>query len=882
MLAEMRVRLLAGLKRHYVAKRLAGLLSVDGLRILQYACDVASDKAIQPLQMWASLEKEVSGSWTTRLASRLSLWTTRGYRGMHPFFQKTLSWPFKKFAGLLRRFLGRKMLVACEVAVEYYVSLLSSPQIQWLKGHGGSCWRLLDEIESENEAAHHFLIEREIEAPDRFQAIQSYRAAMAVLRQQMLFVGELFETGMIDESEQHGLHDPIDRKMRHLELVGPVWRPPRPKAVLRSLPFMAALPEPAFRKVYDTGAFIEFRRGQCIWTATDLVRRTQGAQGPGGFVVLSGVVKRIHIRPDGGRKEYFQGSGGIIGVLLSITGTKLPGTELAIAEGNALGKGPVVFHVPQHMVQRIQSLAASGDVDMIGLEEELARLSAAYVVESMDVELVVAVSGHLEKILTAAADSNASGSDGGGGEQQQQPLPLERDGSSRRMSLSDVTAPLYRSLSGIARTPSQLYNSSSFEQQQQQQQQQQGPRRGTSDANVLHSELAGASGLRERRATAVSQAILPPGATGLATSKSVGANLAAMMQQIAALEYEEDEDEDDDDSDVGTNNNRNTNNTMMERAHSSSELDGDIKRSLSRRGTFGSFHQRRSFEDTREAEDGAAGGGTGAGRGVGNSNGDLQTMMDAGHPASPTKRGVRFSSTTHHIPPEVEDPTQQHRAALSAALHRAPQLAADVSLDIRRALHTSFVMKLDPGSYFVQTSHVVLIAGSLEPLKENSGTAALLENAAVGGNGQKSTTVAPAVLPWLWHDRWVSAVGSNASIVEVVEWQVGWQGAHVVVAYNSDGTVPDCVLDYEEGMEEKERERKASELKSFPLSSPSPSGGGMNENHVTPTTGIKRVSSQSGSESGSLRGTAAAAMKDTLMGLLRRSVTEPVKSPPLS
>ena len=782
MLAEMRVRLLAGLKRHYVAKRLAGLLSVDGLRILQYACDVASDKATKPLQVWASLEKEVRGSWTTRLASRLSLWTTRGYSGMHPFFQKTLSWPFKKIAGLLRRFLGRKMLLACEVAVEYYVSLLSSPQIQWLKSHGESCWRLLDEVEAEIESSHHFLIEREIEAPDRFQAIQSYRAAMAVLRQQMLFVGELFETGMLAESEQHGLQDPIDKKMRHLELVGPVWRPPRPKAVLRSLPFMALLPAPAFRKIYDTGSFTEFRRGQCIWTATDLVRKTDGAEGPGGFVILSGVVKRVHIRPDGGRKEYFQGCGGIIGVLLCTTGTKLPGTELAIAEGNALGKGPVVFHVPQQVVQKVQTEAAAGDGDMIGLEEELARLSAAYVVESMDVEIVEAVSGHLEKILTAGLHSNAAlvRNDGDGEHQQHQNEPLGRAESSTRMSLNNIAASstFYGSpFTGMTRSLS------AAQQIQSDQQQSPAPRRDASDANALHAELAG-----ERRASAVSQAaVLPLGATGLATNKSVGANLAAMMRQIAALEYEDDEDSDSD---------TNGNSTMMGRDQSAEFGDAKMnKMPLSRRGTFASLHGGRYSFEGRQEEEEEEEEGTGA---PGDKDDELETMMDTNRPSSPIKRGVHFSSAMRLVGPDV---AEGHRSALTAALHRAPQLAADVSLDIRRALHTSFVMKLDAGSYFVQTSHVVLIAGSLDPLKESS----------LGANAPHSVkNGAPAVLPWLWHDRWMSTFGTSVSGVEVEEWQAGVQGAHVVVAYNLDGSVPACVLDYEERMEEKERERKAS------------------------------------------------------------------------
>ena len=40
---------------------------------------------------------------------------------------------------------------------------------------------------------------------------------------------------------------------------GPVWRPPKPKAVLRSLPFMAALPEPLFNMVFKAGEILGAR-----------------------------------------------------------------------------------------------------------------------------------------------------------------------------------------------------------------------------------------------------------------------------------------------------------------------------------------------------------------------------------------------------------------------------------------------------------------------------------------------------------------------------------------------------------------------------------------------------------------------------------------------
>ena len=57
LLPEMRSRLVAGLKRYFVGKRLAGLLSIQGLRVLNYACDIASTTPEQPLNLWKTLEK---------------------------------------------------------------------------------------------------------------------------------------------------------------------------------------------------------------------------------------------------------------------------------------------------------------------------------------------------------------------------------------------------------------------------------------------------------------------------------------------------------------------------------------------------------------------------------------------------------------------------------------------------------------------------------------------------------------------------------------------------------------------------------------------------------------------------------------------------------
>ena len=71
-----------------------------------------------------------------------------------------------------------------------------------------------------------FIINREIEAPARFQAIQTYRAAMAILLQQQRFVEQLYSSGMVDESERELILGPVQRQERLLQRRGPHWRAP--------------------------------------------------------------------------------------------------------------------------------------------------------------------------------------------------------------------------------------------------------------------------------------------------------------------------------------------------------------------------------------------------------------------------------------------------------------------------------------------------------------------------------------------------------------------------------------------------------------------------------------------------------------------------------
>ena len=69
---------------------------------------------------------------------------------------------------------------------------------------------------------------------------------------------------------------------------------------------------------------------------------------------------------------------------LLAAGTRLPGSETAVAEGNSLGKGPSLFHLPQPVLQLVTQRARQGDPGASLLRAQLLRLAAAFVVESCE------------------------------------------------------------------------------------------------------------------------------------------------------------------------------------------------------------------------------------------------------------------------------------------------------------------------------------------------------------------------------------------------------------------------------------------------------------------------------------------------------------------
>ncbi len=66
-----------------------------------------------------------------------------------------------------------------------------------------------------------------------------------------------------------------------------------------------------------------------------------------------------HADHRGVHHEFFLGSGGVLGLLSALTGQPMSGSGPAVAEANALHKGPLIFHLPQVPDSRLAHLHRS-------------------------------------------------------------------------------------------------------------------------------------------------------------------------------------------------------------------------------------------------------------------------------------------------------------------------------------------------------------------------------------------------------------------------------------------------------------------------------------------------------------------------------------------
>ncbi|KAG2490363.1 hypothetical protein HYH03_011165 [Edaphochlamys debaryana] len=425
LLVEYRIRLLAGFKRFFHEQTLEGVLSPSGMRLLCFCCDEALHHPSAPLDLWGTAEREVVGRGAVQWQAWAHLALRRGIQRLMrggawlPAPIKALAiQPLKLMADLLSSALSRVMLVGLEVAVELAAALSdSSPQLQWLRYAGPAGATIWEEVQAQAEGVRRFILDRVIEAPDRFQATQSHRASLALLRQQVAFVRSMLKTGLVDADEAEALLEPIERRIWRLEARGPRWTQPTLTQVLATCALLRGVPPGGMDWLRAAGDLRPCSRG------ADLGALLAGG---GLFIVVLGTVQVSLVPvapdhpptpnpgppgPDGNPAplapappppppRFYVGVGGVVGVSTALIGRAVPGMAVAsaVAEGNALGKGPVVFALSSAAIAAVRSRAAAGHPEFQLLLLNMYRLVGGHICERQRTGLVA----HIAALLTGA------------------------------------------------------------------------------------------------------------------------------------------------------------------------------------------------------------------------------------------------------------------------------------------------------------------------------------------------------------------------------------------------------------------------------------------------------------------------------------------------
>ena len=363
-IAEARARLIGGIKQFVYAKRKEGLLSPQGASILGLVFDSAVESLDKSVDLWDSIEAEVVGQASVQFAAAMFHGLRRSAYSFPAFFQRFLI-PFTKLiTSPFKNRLGLAMLRSIEVAIAYYMALTHATQVKWLEQEGGNSPLLL-EIASEKKKVACFILDRETEASQLFQSIQTHRAIIAILSSQLNFVKEMSDAGVIDSIEHSQMYTPIESKLRALEVIGPagkVW--PRVEDVVSSLPYFSCLSSEQLQTLLTAGNLREVTSGETVWCSNDEKSDSPVAM----VVIVRGLVLcgteydeegNLESPEDIGKR--FLGSGDTLGLLATVTQgrTALPGSSPAKVHSSrhAIVQGALLFTVPRYWVEEAKAFA---------------------------------------------------------------------------------------------------------------------------------------------------------------------------------------------------------------------------------------------------------------------------------------------------------------------------------------------------------------------------------------------------------------------------------------------------------------------------------------------------------------------------------------------
>jgi hypothetical protein len=190
--------------------------------------------------------------------------------------RNVLAYPIQLLSNVFGHFLSSRLLLALEVAIEYWLALSFSIEAKKLTEEHADGSReaviheaLRREMEQQKSSVWQFIIDRcasvpcfalvlsgacllgmlvlagctptqapllhmnataryvstvmemvrrHLQAPDRFRAIQTYRAAMAIMAQQRQFIHRMYNSGVLSDAEKVLMEEVLPRSILHFAL----------------------------------------------------------------------------------------------------------------------------------------------------------------------------------------------------------------------------------------------------------------------------------------------------------------------------------------------------------------------------------------------------------------------------------------------------------------------------------------------------------------------------------------------------------------------------------------------------------------------------------------------------------------------------------------
>lgn len=208
-------------------------------------------------------------------------------------------------------------------------------------------------------------------SPEAFAALQTHRAIINLVSQQQNFVKEMSNGGLIGNVESRRLLEVLDARAQKIMRRGPKTKKRGVSEILADVNFLRDVDDKVVDWLRRQGSTKIFTRGEVIWEpittggtipdANKMIDKSFKAAAPpalGTFIVINGVV-RMEVEMENGVEPVYLGAGGVGGLVSTLIGGPVPGMNIVgvYAEGNALGKGPVVLRLPPAIFTAIEHLS---------------------------------------------------------------------------------------------------------------------------------------------------------------------------------------------------------------------------------------------------------------------------------------------------------------------------------------------------------------------------------------------------------------------------------------------------------------------------------------------------------------------------------------------